>query len=230
MPWNTTAKDTAKDNSCNISNGPSKGEVFVLDDDAATRETLTRTLRKEGYVVISFASGAALLSYARIRKPVCVFIEVGLSDRSGFDVLRKLRAENCPAPIFVTSTDGLIPMAVEAIRNGAFDFIVKPIRVSEIVVRMGEAIDEVARASTAENVSDVPLHLPGCEPLNNRERQVLARLAIGETNKGIARHLGLSARTVEGYRAAILRKVGVRNATELLRRVFSQGSQANRST
>ena len=220
MPWNATAKDSSRD--------ALKGEVFIIDGDAVTRETLTTALRKEGYVVISFASGSALLSYAKIRKPVCVFVEVGLSDCSGFDVLRKLRAENCPAPIFATSTDGVIPMAVAAIRNGAFDFIVKPICVGEIVVRMDAALDEVARAATANEVSDVPLHLSGCEPLNNRERQVLARLAIGETNKGIARHLGLSARTVEGYRAAIMRKVGVRNATELLRRVFSQDPQANR--
>jgi FixJ family two-component response regulator len=222
MPWNATAKDGSRD-IC-------KGEVFVIDDDAATRETLTKTLRKEGYVVISFASGSALLSYARLRKPVCVFVEVGLSDRSGFDVLRKLRAENCPAPIFATSTDGVIPMAVDAIRNGAFDFIVKPVCVSDIVARMDAALDEYARAATADDVTDVPLYLAGCEPLNNRERQVLARLAIGETNKGIARHLGLSARTVEGYRAAIMRKFGVRNATELLRRVFSQDPQANRPT
>ena len=119
-------------------------------------------------------------------------------------------------------------MAVDAIRSGAFDFIVKPIRVSELVVRMDAGLDEFARAAAADDVSHVPLHFPGCEPLNNRERQVLARLAIGETNKGIARHLGLSARTVEGYRAAILRKVGARNATELLRRVFGQGPRTNR--
>ncbi len=212
MPWKTT----------------SKGEIFVIDDDAATRETLSNALQKQGYQVIAFADGPALLSYARTRTPVCVFVEVGQSDRSGFDVLKKLRSENCPAPIFVTSAHGVIPMAVDAIRNGAVDFIVKPIRGSEIVDRMDAALDEFSRTMVTDHASKLSLYVPGCEPLTSREREVLARLAIGETNKEIARYLGLSARTMEGYRAGIMRKVGARTAAERLRRVFSQGRHQNR--
>ncbi len=216
MPWNATSEDS------------SKGEVFVIDDDAATRETLSNTLQQKGYDVISFADGAALLSYARTRTPAFVFVEVGMSDRSGFDVLKKLRSENCPAPIFATSAEGVIPMAVDAIRNGAVDFIVKPICGSEIVVRIDAALDELSQAAADDTVSKMSLYVPGCAPLTGRERDVLARLAIGETNKEIGRYLGLSARTVEGYRAAIMRKVGARNAAELLRRLFSQGRQQGR--
>lgn len=208
MPWNATSKRDVK------------GEIFVIDSDAMTRETLSNTLQGEGYDVISFADGASLLSYAKIRTPVCVFVEVGMSDRSGLDILRKLRSENCPAPIFATSDDAVVPMAVDAIRNGAFDFIVKPIRNSDIVVRIDAAIDEYSQS--AVNVSKLSLYVPGCEPLTGREREVLERIAVGETNKEAARHLGLSARTIEGYRASIMRKVGARNAAELLRRVFNQ--------
>lgn len=207
MPWNAI----------------SRGEVFVIDDDVATRETLSNTLREEGYDVISFADGSSLLSYTRTRTPVCIFVEVGRTDRSGFDLLKKLRSENCPAPIFVTSAEGTVPMAVDAIRSGAFDFIAKPIRGCEIAVRLDAALDEFSQSAIPDDVAELPLYIPGCEPLTSREREVLARLAIGETNKQIARHLGLSARTVEGYRAGIMRKSGARNATELLRRVFGQG-------
>ena len=98
--------------------------------------------RKQGYDVISFADGAALLSYAKTRTPAGVFIEVDAADRSGFEVLKKLRSENCPAPIFVTSAHGAIPLAVDAIRHGAFDFIVKPVRISEVVERFEEAVAE----------------------------------------------------------------------------------------
>jgi len=70
---------------------------------------------------------------------------------------------------------------------------------------------------------DISVHLPGCEPFTRRERDVLARIAVGETNKEAARTLGLSSRTIEGYRAKIMKKVGARNAAELLRRVLSQG-------
>lgn len=205
MPWDKT----------------SRGEVFVIDDDARTREALSNGLQERGYDVISFADGAALLSYARTHTPAGVFIEVDAVDRSGFEVLKKLRSENCPAPIFVTSTHGAIPLAVDAIRNGAFDFIVKPVRISEVVDRFEEAIAEQS-GPASNDFSNVSLFVPGCEPLTAREREVLARLAIGETNKEIARYLGLSARTIEGYRAAIMRKVGARTAAELLRRVFSQ--------
>jgi FixJ family two-component response regulator len=205
MPWNAT----------------SGREVFVIDDDARTREALSNGLQQKGYDVISFADGAALLSYAKTSTPVCVFIEVDAVDRSGFEVMKKLRSENCPAPIFVTSAHGAIPLAVDAIRNGAFDFIVKPVRISEVVERFEEAIAEQSEPAS-DDLSKVSLYVPGGEPLSAREREVLARLAIGETNKEIARYLGLSARTIEGYRAAIMRKVGARTAAELLRRVFSQ--------
>ena len=203
-------------------NATSRSEVFVIDDDAKTREALSKGLQEKGYDVISFADGAALLSYARTRTPACIFIEVDAVDRSGFEVLKKLRSANCPAPIFVTSAHGAIPLAVDAIRNGAFDFIVKPVRISEVVDRFEEAVAEYSEPALTDNLPKMSLYVPGCEPLTAREREVLARLAIGETNKEIARYLGLSARTIEGYRAGIMRKVGARTAAELLRRVFGQ--------
>lgn len=201
-------------------NAASRGEIFVIDDDAATREMLTGSFREKGYDVISFADGTALLSYARTRTPVGVFVEVGMEDRSGFEVLRKLRSEHCPAPIFITSAEGCVPMAVDAIRNGAFDFIAKPLQGDDIVVRFDAALHELSRPR-AEDVPSVPLFVPGGESLTKRERDVLGRLLQGETNKEIARVLGLSARTIEGYRAGILRKAGVRSSSELVRRVLS---------
>jgi FixJ family two-component response regulator len=203
MPWNATAK----------------GEIFVIDDDTASRETLTAALESAGYRVICFADGAALLSEARSRIPVCVMLEVRMPDRDGLDILKKLRAENCPAPVFVTSANGDIATAVEAIRNGAQDFIEKPIFGSDVVDRIGAAIEELSQTGA---LPDISLHLPGCEPFTRRERDVLARIAVGETNKEAARTLGLSSRTIEGYRAKIMKKVGARNAAELLRRVLSQ--------
>jgi FixJ family two-component response regulator len=114
-------------------------------------------------------------------------------------------------------------MAVDAVRNGAFDFIVKPFCSREVARRVEAAIDEYSEPAGNDNISGMSLYVPGGEPLTSREREVLARIAVGATNKETARQLGLSARTVEGYRASIMRKLGVRNAAELLRRVFGQG-------
>ncbi|UWU70273.1 response regulator transcription factor [Bradyrhizobium sp. NC92] len=196
----------------------SKGEVFVIDTDAAFREQLSAVLEQSAYDVICFADGASLLSEAKARMPACVLLEMP-PDRSALDVLRRLREENCMAPVLVTSANGSIAMAVDAIKSGATDFIAKPFRTHDIVGRIDAAIDEFAQPGAIRQ-----RWLPGCEPLTAREADVLEHLAAGLTNKGIARRMHLSARTVEGYRASILKKAGAKNVTDLLRRIFGQGS------
>jgi FixJ family two-component response regulator len=201
----------------------SRGEIFVMDEDVAMRETLSIALQEEGYDVVCFADGAALLSLARERTPVCMFIEVRNPDQCGLDILRKLRAEDYPAPIFIISGHGDIPMAVAAIRYGALDFIEKPFRNSDVVARVKAAMGELSRPHDADVSSkSQALRFPGCEPLTRREQQVLERLAAGVSNKEAARQLGLSARTVEGHRANIMKKVGVKNAAQLFRRVLGE--------
>jgi FixJ family two-component response regulator len=210
-----------------LRNGASKGEIFVMDDDAAVRETLSLALQEEGYDVICFADGAALLSLARNRIPACIFLEVRLPGKSGLDILRQLRAKDYPAPIFIVSGQGDIPMAVDAIRNGALDFIEKPCRSSEIIARVKAAIGSLSQFHRSDDSSNVcSLHLPGREPLTRREREVLARLAVGASNKEAAQQLGLSPRTIEGHRSNIMKKIGVRNAAELIHRVLSESRGA----
>ena len=196
----------------------SKGEVFVIETDAASREQLSMALQQSAYDVICFADGASLLSEAKARMPACVLLEMP-PDRSALDVLKRLREENCMAPVLVTSANGSIAMAVDAIKSGAADFIEKPFRTRDVVNRIDAAIDEFGQPN-----SNRQRWLPGCEPLTAREGDVLEHLAAGLTNKEIARRMHLSARTVEGYRASILKKAGARNVTDLLRRIFGQGS------
>jgi FixJ family two-component response regulator len=204
-------------------NASSKGEIFVVDDDAATRQSLSAVLEQEGYEVICFADGTALLSFARTRIPACIFLDVRTPGKSGLEILKKLRAEGYPAPIFATAGQADIPMVVAAIKNGASDFIEKPFRGGEIVVRVKAAIEILSQAKGGNNTAKIcSLHLPGCEPLTRRERDVLAQLAEGITNKEAARRLGLSARTIEGHRANIMKKVGVRTGAELVHRVLSE--------
>jgi two-component system response regulator FixJ len=196
----------------------SKGEVFVIDADAASREQLSTALQQSAYEVICFADGASLLSEAKARMPACVLLEMP-PDRSALDVLKRLREENCMAPVLVTSANGSIAMAVDAIKSGAADIIEKPFRTHDIVGRIDAAIDESAQPESSRQ-----RWLPGCEPLTGREGDVLTHLAADLTNKEIARRMHLSARTIEGYRASILRKAGARNVTDLLRRIFGQAS------
>jgi two-component system, LuxR family, response regulator FixJ len=198
-----------------------KGEIYVVDDDAAARETLSRALRDAGYEVIHFADGASLLTETRARTPACIFLDAHVEGRP-LALLKKLRVVDCPAPIFVASAHANIPMAVDAIRSGAFDFVQKPFSVSEVVARVDAAIGAQARSESLEEIKQLSQRLSGEGRLTRREREVFAFIALGKTNKEMARELGLSARTVEGYRASIMRKVGAKSATELVRRVLDQ--------
>src|SRR5580765_7481294 len=139
-----------------------RGEIFVVDDDPAVRDTLSIVLSAAGYKVICFADGAALLSVARSRTPACILLDVHIPGKSGLDILKELHGEDYPAPIFMISGQGDIAMAVSAIKNGALDFIEKPFRGSEIVARLNEAIDAYARRKAEDAASkSAALHFPG---------------------------------------------------------------------
>jgi FixJ family two-component response regulator len=199
-----------------------RGEIFVVDDDPAVRETLSVVLSAAGYEVICFADGAALLAVARSRAPAAILLDVHIPGKSGLDILKELRGEDYPAPIFMISGQGDITMAVSAIKNGALDFIEKPFRGGEIVIRLNEAIGAFARRQ-AENASTKigSLHFPGREPLTRREREVLEQFASGASNKEAGRTLGISPRTIEDHRANIMKKLGAKNAADLIRIVMT---------
>jgi FixJ family two-component response regulator len=202
-------------------NNTSRSEIFVIDDDAEARETLSIVLQEEGFDVICFADGTALLSLARTRVPACVFLEVRTPGKCGLEILRKLRGEDYPAPVFVTSGQGDIPMAVAAIKNGALDFIEKPFRSSEIIARV-KAIDALSQVGNGNQYPKTFLpYLEGRKPLTRREREVLEQIAAGASNKEAGRQLGISPRTIEDHRANIMKKIGVKNAAELIRRVLN---------
>src|SRR5215475_5577517 len=204
-----------------------RGEIFVVDDDPAVRDTLSMVLSAGGYEVICFADGAALLSVARNRTPSAILLDVHIPGKSGLDILRELHGEDYPAPIFMISGQGDIAMAVSAIKNGALDFIEKPFRGSEIVARLDEAIGAYARRKQGSGSNVATLHFPGREPLTRREREVLEQFTSGASNKEAGRTLGISPRTIEDHRANIMKKLGAKNAADLVRIVMTAQQRAS---
>ncbi len=190
--------------------------IHIVDDDPAVRDALSLLFETEGFRVKSFANAEEFLGGVEEETPNCVLLDVHMPGRSGIDILKSLNGENFPAPIFIISGQGDIPMAVEAIKSGAYDFIEKPFDVESIIARVREAVSRTAQASNAN-----AMVFPGAETLTPRERQVLTEITAGSSNKEAGRNLKISPRTVEVHRARIMEKLGARNAADLVRIVLT---------
>jgi FixJ family two-component response regulator len=201
--------------------GSSRGEIFIVDDDRAVRETLSAILRRNGYEVACYAEGGSFLAAARVRSPACILLDVYLPGRSGLDILKDLNAEEYPVPILMISGKGDIPMAVEAIKHGALDFIEKPFRANTVSTAVQDAIVAWSRPSN-KVVSGLPTEFAGCKPLTKREGEVLAQLVNGASSKEAAAQLGISPRTIEIHRTHIMAKLGAKNIADLVRIVMSE--------
>ncbi|MBL0935431.1 MAG: response regulator transcription factor [Rhizobiaceae bacterium] len=188
--------------------------IHIVDDDAAVLDALGVILRMEGYEVEGFASGDAFVRGVALRAPDCVILDVHMPGRSGLDILRVLDKSRFPAPVIVITGQGDIPMAVQAVRSGAVDFLQKPFDVDRLLERVRQAI--------AASGTDKPnAGFAGQDRLTDRESEVLAQVVAGARDKEAALQLGISPRTVEAHRKAIMAKLGARTLADLLRIVYS---------
>jgi two-component system response regulator FixJ len=189
--------------------------VFVVDDDEAICESLRLLIGDIGLEVRTFTGAMPFLSQYNPSQPGCLVLDVRMSGMSGLELQAKLRDLGWRIPIIVITGHGDVPMAVEAMKAGAMDFIEKPFRDQVLLDSIQKAIDLDARArrqwqEKREAQSRTQL-------LTQREREVMERLIAGKTNKSIAFELGISQKTVDFHRANILGKVGVSSVVELVR-------------
>jgi two-component system, LuxR family, response regulator FixJ len=202
-------------------------EIFIVDDDPMVRDVLSEVFAQAGYRAISFVDGASFVAAARERIPACVILDIYMPGRSGLEILRDIDAPNYAAPIFIASGRGDIPSAVEAIKNGALDFIEKRLDAESLVRRVNDAVTARSQQGRARDGADMlPESFPGCDLLTRREREVLALIVASATNREAATSLGISQRTVEIHRAHIMHKLGAKNSVDLARKVIRQERRA----
>jgi two-component system, LuxR family, response regulator FixJ len=204
-------------------------EIFIVDDDAIARESLSIEFIQAGYRVMTFSEGTSFVAAARERIPACVLMDICMPGPSGLELLKQLDAPNYPAPICIVSGRGDIPIAIEAIKNGACDFIEKQIDAGSIVKRVGKAIDAWTRRQPKDQTSEIRWQqFPGRDCLTRREIEVLAQITAGATNKAAAKTLGISPRTIEAHRWHIMKKLGAKNVVDLVRLALSGNGSARK--
>jgi two-component system, LuxR family, response regulator DctR len=197
-----------------------EGTVHVVEDDSVLAEALSLLLQSRGLDVRTFPGGEPFLAQVDEAWPdgaACVLMDVRMRELSGLETFDRLRARkpHHPAPVIFLTGHGDISMAVDAVKNGAFDFFEKPFNDNRLVDRVMEALTEsTARLEQAGSSERIRGRL---ERLTARERDVMHLILKGKLNKIIADELGISMRTVEVHRSNVFSKMGVRSAVELAR-------------
>ena len=193
----------------------SEATAHIVDDDAAIRDALSWLLRSRGVAARSWESGEAFLAGLSDEMRGCIVLDIRMDGMSGIEVHDQLVGLGCRMPVIFLTGHGDVPLAVAALKKGAFDFVEKPFNDNQLVDRVIEAMrkDEdqrremEAEASVAARMSQ----------LTPREREVMERVLAGDHNKMIADALDIAVRTVEVHRAHVFEKMAVRSAVELAR-------------
>ena len=187
--------------------------VYLVDDDEAIRDSLGWLLQSRGIPCREFTSAEAFLEAWTPQFCGCILLDLRMGGMSGTELFELLRERGCTTPVIFLTGHGDVPLAVSALKNGAFDFVEKPCNDNQLVDRVLEALrlDESQRASAAaaESISN------RLGQLSMRERQVMERVLAGKLNKVIADELHVSMRTVEVHRSSLFEKMGVKTAVEL---------------
>ena len=195
--------------------------IRVIDDDDAVRRSWAFLLSGESYDVVTYAGAGSFLASADFRRYGAILLDVRMPNMSGLELQNKLKELGCDLPIIFISGHGDIDMAVNTLKNGAVDFLQKPVKDDRLleVIDAAVARNKAARRDQAE-VAGFKARL---EQLTQREREVIRMVAQGYSNKEVAAEFGISEKTVQVHRGSAYRKLDLHNAAEIARQLLRSG-------
>jgi FixJ family two-component response regulator len=192
--------------------------VFVVDDDEGVRNSLRFLLKSVGLASHALGSASEFLDTYRPSQPGCLVLDVRMPGMSGLELQEQLNVRGAVIPVIFITGHGDIPMAVEAMQQGAFDFLQKPFRDQDLIDRVQRALErDTTNRAALDQHARIRERLDSLTP---REREVLALMTRGKPNKIMAAELGVSQRTVEIHRARVMEKSGAASLAQLVRMVM----------
>ena len=196
----------------------SQALVFVVDDDEAVRSSTKLLLKSVGLPAVTYPSAQEFLDNYDPLQPGCVVLDVRMPLMSGLELQQLLNIRGAIIPVIFITGHGDIPMAVDAMQHGAFDFLQKPFRDQDLLDRVQKALekDRINRVQLREKTRIQERR----ESLTPREREILELMTRGKPNKVMAADLGVSQRTVEIHRARVMEKMGASSLAQLVRMVM----------
>jgi two-component system, LuxR family, response regulator FixJ len=201
--------------------------VFVVDDDEAVRSSLRLLLRSVGLPAVAYPSAQAFLAAYSPDQPGCLVLDVRMPGMSGLELQHQLNRRGAIVPVIFITGHGDVPMAVEAMQEGAFDFVQKPFRDQELLERVNRALDK--DRTTREQLNQTGGTRERFASLTPREREVMLLMVDGKANKVMAGDLGVSQRTVEIHRARVMEKMEARSLAHLVRMAIDSGISTEQS-
>jgi two-component system response regulator FixJ len=193
----------------------SKPTVFLVDDDKAVRDSMRVLLKSAGIPLVSFGSAEEFLENVPENPVGCLLLDVRLPGVSGLDLLDQLEQRNIGMPVILLTEHAEVPMAVRAMRSGAYDFLEKPFKDKPLLDKLRQALGLGEKwQQTRDERSMVAKRLAKLTP---REREVLEHLVAGEKNRAIAETLGISRKTLDIHRAKVMSKMEARTTADLVR-------------
>jgi FixJ family two-component response regulator len=193
-------------------------KVCIIDDDQAIRDALVLLFETAGYAVAAFPAPDAFLDVCTADCEGCVILDVDMPGMSGLALQQVLRQRSINLPVVFLTGYGTIPMAVNAMRDGAIDFLTKPVDSKVLLKRVADALSRSREASAQS--SEVRVLASRLAQLTEREHQIAKLIARGDSSKQIGQLLNISHRTVEVHRSHLMKKLGTASALEVAQLLF----------